>query len=62
MNSIVSSQDYYTPIHKGENMHNEYTWSNSIQERILQLSYQLVRTNNENTLIYISKDINVFHL
>lgn len=56
MVSVVSVLDNYTPLQKGDNMHKEYTWSNSIQERILQLSYQLTRTNEETILNKISKE------
>ena len=50
MTAVVSALDEFTPTQTGEKRHKEYTWSNSIQERILQLSFQLTRTNDEDQL------------
>lgn len=44
MSALVQSLDNFTPIQTGENGHAEYGWSNSIQEQILQFSFQLTRT------------------
>jgi hypothetical protein len=44
MAALVSALDN-TPQQIGENGHVEYGWSNSIQEKILQLSFQITRTN-----------------
>ena len=41
-------------IQYGKNNHIEYTWSPIQQERILQLSYQLVRTTDENKLALLA--------
>ena len=38
----------HTPIQKGENGHNEFGWSSNIQERLVQLSFQLVRSKDTN--------------
>jgi hypothetical protein len=49
MAALINSLDNITPSNLGENGHSEYTWSNNIRERILQLSFQLTRntaTNN----------------
>jgi Mg-chelatase subunit ChlD len=46
MAALVNALDNYTPKQIGENGHVEYGWSNSIQEQILQLSFQLTRTND----------------
>ena len=49
MAALINSLDNITPSNLGENGHKEYTWSNNIRERILQLSFQLTRntaTNN----------------
>jgi hypothetical protein len=45
MAALIQSLDNLTPIQTGENGHAEYGWSNSIQEQILQFSFQLTRTN-----------------
>ena len=45
MSALIQSLDNITPIQKGENGHAEYGWSNSLQEQILQFSFQLTRTD-----------------
>jgi hypothetical protein len=45
MAALVNALDNFTPSQFGENGHVEYSWSNSIQERILQLSFQTTRTD-----------------
>jgi hypothetical protein len=52
MSALISALDNYTPSQIGEKGSTEYTWSNNIRERILQLSFQLtrVRDENENTI------------
>ena len=47
MSALISALDNYTPSQIGENGSSEYTWSNNIRERILQLSFQLTRTRDE---------------
>ncbi len=47
MAAIVNALDNYTPTQFGEKGHVEYGWSNSIQEQILQFSFQLTRTNEQ---------------
>lgn len=46
MAALVTALDNYNPSQIGENGHVEYGWSNSTQEQILQLSFQLNRTTN----------------
>jgi hypothetical protein len=46
MTALINALDYYTPTQIGENGHIEYGWSNNIQEKILQLSFQITRTND----------------
>ena len=48
MTSLVSALDTKTNIQYGENNHIEYQWSNIQQEKILQISFQIVRTNDSN--------------
>jgi len=46
MAALVNALDNFNPSQIGENGHVEYGWSNSIQEQILQFSFQLNRTAN----------------
>jgi hypothetical protein len=50
MSALISALDNYTPSQIGENGSCEYTWSNNIRERILQLSFQLTRVRDETTI------------
>jgi Mg-chelatase subunit ChlD len=50
MSLLVSALDNFTPTQMGENGSSEYGWSNSVRERILQLSFQLTRTRDANTI------------
>jgi hypothetical protein len=45
MAAIISALDNHTSKQFGENGHVEYGWSNSIQEKILQFSFQTTRIN-----------------
>jgi hypothetical protein len=47
VNSLINALDNYTPTQIGENGHVEYGWSNSIQEKILQFSFQSTRTTDD---------------
>lgn len=47
MSAVASALDMHTPCSYGENGHYQHTWSHSLQERILQLSFQLTRTSKE---------------
>jgi hypothetical protein len=46
MAALVGALDNLTPTQIGENCHLEYGWSNKIQEKILQFSFQLTRTDD----------------
>lgn len=48
MAALINTLDNYTSVQHGENGHAEYGWSNSIQEQILQLSFQITRTDEKN--------------
>ena len=48
MASLVSALDTITNIQYGENNHIEYKWSTIQQEKILQISFQIVRTKDSN--------------
>ena len=45
MSALVTALDNHTPQQIGENGHVELTWSNNIQEKILQFSFQTTRTD-----------------
>jgi hypothetical protein len=47
MAALVNALDNYTPTQYGENGHVEYGWSNSIQEKIVQFSFQVTRTKDD---------------
>lgn len=55
MTSLINTLDNTTPFKLGENAHKEYSWSNNIRERIIQLSFQLTRTNNKNLIQLANK-------
>jgi uncharacterized protein with von Willebrand factor type A (vWA) domain len=46
MSAIISAIDKHTPVQVGENGHQEYGWSNDYREKVVQLSFQLTRTQN----------------
>jgi hypothetical protein len=46
MSALLNALDNYTSKQLGENGHMEYTWSNNIQEKIVQFSFQVTRTND----------------
>jgi len=50
MAAMVQALDYNTPTQYGDKGHQEYTWSNHIQEQILQFSFQATRTTHYDTL------------
>lgn len=52
--TVAMIHDNKTNIQYGENNHTEYTWSPIQQERILQLSYQLVRTSDDKKILSLS--------
>ena len=45
MAALMSALDNHTPQQIGENGHVEYGWSNSTKEQIIQLSFQITRTD-----------------
>jgi len=45
MSALVNALDNCTPQQIGENGHVEFSWSNNIQEKILQFSFQTTRTD-----------------
>lgn len=57
MTSLISGMDEHTPKQTGENAHTEYGISNSLDERISQLFFQLVRTKEHSDLSVLHKSI-----
>ena len=47
MAAIIHALDNYTPTQTGDNCHTEYGWSNNMQEKILQFSFQTTRTTDD---------------
>jgi uncharacterized protein with von Willebrand factor type A (vWA) domain len=58
MTELFSALDKFTPSQIGENGHSEYSWSNGIREKILQLSFQLTRTTQEEQIDRIAQITN----
>ena len=50
MTALVSALDAFTSTQYGENGHSEYRWSSIIREQIIQLSFQLTRTDKMDVL------------
>jgi len=50
MANLISALDMHTPSQLGENGSKEYTWSNDIRERIVQLSFQITRVRDDETI------------
>lgn len=53
MAALINALDNSTPIQYGENGHAEYGWSNSIQEKILQFSFQVTRTQDNGAALQL---------
>jgi hypothetical protein len=47
MAALVKALDSYNPTQYSEKGHVEYSWSNILQEKILQFSFQITRTNED---------------
>jgi hypothetical protein len=50
MSQFISAADQYTPRQSGENANIEYGYSNSLDEKIVQFFFQLVRTQDTGEL------------
>ena len=48
--ALFNALDSHTPVQLGANGHAEYGWSNDTREKIVQLSFQIVRTSEEGVL------------
>lgn len=55
MTELITALDNYTPLNVGENGHAEYSYSNSIRERVVQLSFQLTRITDGSSMDPIEK-------
>ncbi len=58
MSALISALDNFTPSQIGENGTCEYTWSHDFREKIIQLSFQLTRTRDENTINTLAEQTN----
>ena len=54
MAALITSLDNSNHIQYGENGHTEYSWSNSIQEKILQFSFQVTRTMDNGLTLQVA--------
>lgn len=43
---MISAIDRVTPVKEGENKHDEYGWSNDLQEKVVQFDFHCVRTDS----------------
>ena len=50
MANFMNALDNHTSNQIGEKGHAEYSWSNSIREKIIQFGFQLTRTDEKGTL------------
>jgi len=57
MSEIIRALDNFTPKQVGENGNVEHAWSNSIKEKIMQFSFQLVRTKDYAKLENVLRDL-----
>ena len=57
MSALATALDNMTPTKFGENNHIEYTWSNQIREKITQIYFQLVRTENTDAIAKQYRDV-----
>ena len=47
MSELINALDKHNNKQLGENLHYEYKWNNNIQEKMVQLYFQLVRTQDK---------------
>lgn len=57
MASMVQALDNNTPTQYGEKGHIEYTWSSNIRDQILQFSFQLTRTSDDETVCNLHRQL-----
>ena len=57
MASLISALDNCTPLQVGENGSLEYTWSNNINEQIVQVSFQLTRCRDEHQIQLLASKV-----
>ena len=50
MTELITALDKITDLKVGENMNMEYNWSNELQDKLVQLQFQLTRTTNNDEL------------
>ena len=57
MSSLISGLDTHTSKQVGENLHVEYSYSNDMSEKIVQLFFQLIRCEDHSELESIHQSI-----
>lgn len=55
--SFVAAMDNHTPIQVGENGHTEFAWSKNPTEKLSQFYFQLVRTNSNDSLLDLYRQL-----
>ena len=56
MSELINALDKHNNKQLGENLHYEYKWNNNIQEKMVQLYFQLVRTQDKKGQNEIAKN------
>lgn len=57
MSALIHALDTHTKKQIGENGHAEYSYSDALRERVVQLSFQLTRTENTRSLEKVLDDL-----
>lgn len=57
MASIISGLDTHTSLQVGENFHTERSYSNDLDEKVVQFFFQLVRCADHSQLVAVQRDI-----
>ena len=57
MTSIITGLDTHTPLQTGENLHTERSYSNDLNEKVVQFFFQLVRCSDHTKLEQVHRDI-----
>ena len=53
MSALIKALDNNNLFQFGENGHKEYAWSKDVREKICQLNFQLVRTDEKNMVLLV---------
>lgn len=61
MAALINAIDSSTPMQVGENGHVEYSWSNDLQEKIIQLNFQFTRCESSMIDLHAEKMQKLLH-